>query len=51
MTQVLAGKKRKINARFEAMTGHYLFKPEFCNVASGWEPHVSDWLPLHRDCG
>jgi transposase len=38
--QVLAGKKRKINARFEAMTGHYLFEPEFCNVASGWEKGI-----------
>ena len=38
--QVLAGKKRKINARFEAMTGHYLFEPEFCNVASGWDKGI-----------
>lgn len=34
------GKKRVINARFEAMTGHYLFEPEFCNVASGWEKGI-----------
>ena len=37
----------------EAMTGHYLFEPEFCNVASGWEkgiveknvrdPRISIW--------
>jgi transposase len=38
--QVLPGKKRKINARFEAMTSHYLFEPEFCNVASGWEKGI-----------
>jgi transposase len=38
--QVLAGKKRKINSRFQAMTGHYLFEPEFCNVASGWEKGI-----------
>ena len=38
--QVLAGKKRKINSRFEAMSGHYLFEPEFCNVASGWEKGI-----------
>jgi transposase len=38
--QVLRGKKRKINSRFEAMTGHYLFEPEFCNVASGWEKGI-----------
>ena len=31
------GKARTVNARFEAMTSHYLFEPEFCNVASGWE--------------
>jgi transposase len=34
------GKARVINARFEAMTGHYLFEPEFCNVASGWEKGI-----------
>ena len=31
------GKARSVNARFEAMTGHYLFDADFCNVASGWE--------------
>jgi len=30
-------KERDVNARFEAMCGHYLFDPEFCNPASGWE--------------
>lgn len=34
------GKTRTINARFEAMTSHYLFEPEFCNVASGWEKGI-----------
>ena len=38
--QVLSGKKRKVNSRFEAMSGHYLFEPEFCNVASGWEKGI-----------
>ena len=38
--KVLSGKDRVINARFEAMTGHYLFEPEFCNVASGWEKGI-----------
>ena len=38
--KVGAGKKRAVNARFEAMTGHYLFEPEFCNVASGWEKGI-----------
>ena len=28
---------RVINARFAAMASHYLFEPDFCNVASGWE--------------
>ena len=28
---------RLVNARFAAMTAHYLFEPDFCNVASGWE--------------
>lgn len=31
------GKARIVNARFAAMTAHYLIDPEFCNVASGWE--------------
>lgn len=31
------GKERIINQRFLAMTSHYLFEPEFCNAASGWE--------------
>ena len=31
------GKSRTVNARFEAMTGHHLFEPEFCkNRAAGW---------------
>jgi len=34
------GKKRIVNARFETMTGHYLFDPEFCNRASGWEKGI-----------
>lgn len=31
------GKERTVNKRFQAMVGHYLFEPEFCNRASGWE--------------
>lgn len=31
------GKERTINQRFLAMTSHYLFEPDFCNAASGWE--------------
>jgi transposase len=31
------GKQRDINARFLAMTSHYVFEPEFCNPAAGWE--------------
>ncbi len=34
------GKSRTVNARFEAMTGHYLFEPEFCNRAAGWEKGI-----------
>ena len=34
------GKKRTINARFEEMSGHYLFDPEFCNRAAGWEKGI-----------
>ncbi len=31
------GKQRDVNARFKAMASHYLFEPEFCNPAAGWE--------------
>lgn len=31
------GKARVVNARFMAMTAHYLYEPDFCNVAAGWE--------------
>lgn len=31
------GKERAINKRFLAMTSHYLFEPDFCNTAAGWE--------------
>ena len=50
--KVGAGKQRSVNARFEAMTGHYLFEPEFCNRAAGWEKgivekNVQDRRPQH----
>jgi transposase len=51
-----AGKVRQVNARFSAMASHYLFEPEFCNPAAGWEKgqvekNVQDarrrlWQPL-----
>ena len=31
------GKERQVNLRFLAMTNHYVFEPQFCNPASGWE--------------
>ncbi|TXH65213.1 MAG: IS21 family transposase [Lysobacteraceae bacterium] len=31
---------RKINRRFQALHSHYLFEPEFCNRAAGWEKGV-----------
>jgi transposase len=34
------GKLRVVNTRFFAMTAHYLFDADFCNVASGWEKGV-----------
>lgn len=34
------GKERTINARFQAMCSHYLFEPEFCNRAAGWEKGI-----------
>ena len=33
-------KQRSINARFEAMKGHYLLDPEFCYRAAGWEKGI-----------
>lgn len=38
--KVKKGKGRVVNARFSALCAHYLFEPEFCNVASGWEKGV-----------
>lgn len=38
--KVNKGKGRIVNARFAAMCSHYLFDPDFCNVASGWEKGV-----------
>ena len=38
--KVWTGKQRSVNARFEAMTGHYLFDAEFCNRAAGWEKGI-----------
>jgi hypothetical protein len=35
--RVKKGKGRVVNARFAVMCAHYLFDPDFCNVASGWE--------------
>jgi len=38
--KVRKGKGRVVNARFMALASHYLFEPDFCNVASGWEKGV-----------
>lgn len=38
--KVRQGKLRIVNARFSALCAHYLFDPDFCNVASGWEKGV-----------
>ena len=34
------GKERTINVRFHAMCSHYLFEPDFCNRAAGWEKGI-----------
>jgi len=31
------GKARVVNARFRSMASHFLFEPQFCNPAAGWE--------------
>jgi transposase len=38
--KVGVGKHRIVNTRFAALTAHYLFEADFCNVASGWEKGV-----------
>ena len=38
--KIKKGKGRVVNARFAVMCAHYLFDPDFCNVASGWEKGV-----------
>ena len=38
--KVKRGKARTVNTRFAAMASHYLFDPDFCNVASGWEKGI-----------
>lgn len=38
--KVSKGNGRVVNTRFFAMTAHYLFDADFCNVASGWEKGV-----------
>lgn len=44
------GKARVVNARFRAMTGHFLFEAEFCTPGAGWkkgqvEKNVRDARP------
>ena len=34
------GRARAVNDRSSAMCAHYLFEPDFCNVASGWEKGI-----------
>jgi len=38
--KVKKGKGRTVNARFAVMCAHYLFDPDFCNVAAGWEKGI-----------
>jgi transposase len=38
--KVNKGKGRTVNARFSVMCAYYLFNPDFCNVASGWEKGI-----------
>ena len=38
--KVEKGKGRTVNKRFVTMCAHYLFDPDFCNRASGWEKGV-----------
>ena len=38
--KVKKGKGRTVNKRFAAMCSHFLFDPDFCNRASGWEKGI-----------
>ncbi len=38
--KVKKGNGRIVNKRFAAMCSHYLFDPDFCNRASGWEKGI-----------
>ena len=54
--KVGAGKQRSVNARFETMTGHYLFEGEFCNRVAGGEKgivekNVQDRRGIWREAG
>ncbi|MET3551197.1 MULTISPECIES: hypothetical protein [Burkholderia] len=40
LPEIARRKERAVNARFEAMCGHYLFEPEFCNRTAGWEKGI-----------
>ncbi len=48
--KVSEGNGRIVNARFFAMTAHYLFALDFCNATSGWEKGVveNNVLDTHR---
>jgi len=58
--KVQKGKERIVNTRFSAMTAYYLFDPDFCNVASGWEKGIVEknvqdsrrriWLDASQQC-
>ncbi|MBS3904653.1 MAG: IS21 family transposase [Simkania sp.] len=58
--KVQKGKERIVNTRFAAMTAYYLFDPDFCNVASGWEKGIVEknvqdsrrriWLDACQQC-
>lgn len=38
--KVHKGNGRTVNPRFAVVCSHYLFDPDLCNVASGWEKGV-----------
>jgi transposase len=58
--KVCKGNGRIVNTRFFAMTAHYLFDPDFCNVASGWEKGIIEknvqdarrriWMEARQQC-
>ena len=51
VSQVLRGKHRELNPRFEELCAHYLVEPTMCTPAAGWEKgQVENLVGVTRKC-